>query len=80
MILVDGNSLGFAATAAHDLHAGTVQTGGVWGFLGYLRDIRETFGGKIAAELDVGPCRRGAGKRQHGGRRSPTHDAPRAAR
>jgi DNA polymerase I len=47
MILVDGNSLGFAATAAHDLHAGTVQTGGVWGFLGYLRDIRETFGGKM---------------------------------
>lgn len=47
MIFIDANSLGFAATAANNLRAGSVETGGVFGFLRSLRSIRQDFAGPI---------------------------------
>lgn len=48
MIIVDLNSVGFAATAANaELRAGSTNTGGVFGTLRTLRDVRTQFNGKM---------------------------------
>jgi DNA polymerase-1 len=47
MILVDLNSLGFAATAGKKLTAGLLETGGVFGVIQRLREIREDYAGKM---------------------------------
>ena len=52
MIVVDGNSIGFSATAANDLRAGLRQTGGAFGFLRSLREIRESYPGEIYIAWD----------------------------
>lgn len=52
MILVDANSIGYASTAANNLSAGTVQTGGVFGFLNTLRAIRLEYNGRMVCLWD----------------------------
>ena len=52
MLLVDGNSLGFTATAVNDLKSGSMQTGGVYGFLQTLRAARADFPGQMRVLWD----------------------------
>jgi 5'-3' exonuclease len=52
MIIVDGNSIGFAATAGKTLHSGSVETGGVYNFVNIMRDIRERYLGEIVVCWD----------------------------
>lgn len=53
MVIIDLNSLGFAATAANsELRAGSVHTGGVYGTLQSLREHRTQFAGKMIVTHD----------------------------
>ena len=52
MILIDGNSIGFAASAGREMMAGTVPTGGTFGFINRIHGFRQQYNGKMIVLWD----------------------------